>query len=141
MTSFKFLFYILVFASFYANADKKNMNVLGQHLSPVNGHLNTGFYRDGFCRTDANDPGQHAVAATMTKKFLDFTKSQGNDLQTPLPRANFPGLKPGDKWCICTARWVEAEQVGAAPPVDLSATHQAALTLVPLATLQKYQSK
>lgn len=119
----------------------RGFNVLGQELAPLKGSQITGFYRDGYCRTDENDPGQHAVAATMTQKFLDYTKSRGNDLQTPKPRSSFPGLKPGDKWCLCTARWVEAEEAGVAPPVNLPATHKAALTLVPLKTLQKYQSK
>lgn len=115
-------------------------NVLGGAQSPFPGSHITGFYRDGYCHTDENDPGQHAVAATMTKQFLEFTKSQGNDLQTPMPQSNFPGLKPGDSWCICTARWKEAQEAGVAPPVDLKATHAAALSLVPLKTLKKYQA-
>jgi len=132
----------LIVLSFSAIAQKtKSSNVLGQDLAPLKGSQITGFYRDGYCRTDENDPGQHAVAATMTKKFLDYTKSRGNDLETPIPRSNFAGLKPGDKWCLCTARWVEAEAAGVAPPVNLTASHEAALTLVPLKTLQKYQSK
>jgi uncharacterized protein (DUF2237 family) len=138
----KLLCLSLIVLSFPAIAQKtKSSNVLGQDLAPLKGSQITGFYRDGYCRTDENDPGQHAVAATMTKKFLDFTKSRGNDLQTPIPRSNFAGLKPGDKWCLCTARWVEAEAAGVAPPVNLTASHEAALTLVPLKTLQKYQSK
>jgi uncharacterized protein (DUF2237 family) len=132
----------LIVLSFSATADKvKNSNVLGQSLAPLKSSQITGFYRDGYCRTDENDPGQHAVAATMTQKFLDYTKSQGNDLQTPIPRSNFAGLKPGDKWCLCTARWVEAEEAGVAPPVNLRATHEAALTLVPLKTLKKYKTQ
>lgn len=132
----------MIVLSFSAIAQKtKSSNVLGQDLAPLKGSQITGFYRDGYCRTDENDPGQHAVAATMTKKFLDYTKSRGNDLETPIPRSNFAGLKPGDKWCLCTARWVEAEAAGVAPPVNLTASHEAALTLVPLKTLQKYQSK
>lgn len=132
----------MIVLSFSAIAQKtKSSNVLGQDLAPLKGSQITGFYRDGYCRTDENDPGQHAVAATMTKKFLDYTKSRGNDLETPIPRSNFAGLKPGDKWCLCTTRWVEAEAAGVAPPVNLTASHEAALTLVPLKTLQKYQSK
>jgi uncharacterized protein (DUF2237 family) len=138
----KLLCLSLIVLSFPAIAQKtKSSNVLGQDLAPLKGSQITGFYRDGYCRTDENDPGQHAVAATMTKKFLDYTKSRGNDLETPIPRSNFAGLKPGDKWCLCTARWVEAEAAGVAPPVNLTASHEAALTLVPLKTLQKYQSK
>jgi len=138
----KLFFFSLIALALPAMAQKaKDSNVLGQNLTPLKGSQITGFYRDGYCRTDENDPGQHAIAATMTKKFLDYTKSRGNDLQTPIPRSNFAGLKPGDKWCICTARWVEAEGAGVAPPVNLTATHEAALSLVPLKTLQKYQSK
>jgi uncharacterized protein (DUF2237 family) len=138
----KFLCLSLIVLSFPVTAEKtKSSNVLGQDLAPLKGSQITGFYRDGYCRTDENDPGQHAVAATMTKKFLDYTKSRGNDLETPIPRSNFAGLKPGDKWCLCTARWVEAETAGVAPPVILTSTHEAALTLVPLKTLQKYQTK
>jgi uncharacterized protein (DUF2237 family) len=115
-------------------------NVLGEAQSPFVGSHITGFYRDGYCHTDENDPGQHAIAATMTSQFLEFTKSQGNDLQTPMPQYHFAGLKPGDHWCICTSRWKEAEEAGVAPPVDLKATHAAALSLVPLKTLKKYQA-
>jgi uncharacterized protein (DUF2237 family) len=138
----KLFFLFLIILAFPAMAQKaKSSNVLGRDLAPLKGNQITGFYRDGYCRTDENDPGQHAVAATMTKKFLDYTKSRGNDLQTPIPRSNFAGLNPGDKWCICTARWVEAEEAGVAPPVNLGATHEAALTLVPLKTLKKYQTQ
>ncbi len=115
-------------------------NVLGESLLPHDGKYVTGFYRDGYCRTDPNDSGQHAVAAIVTKEFLDFTKTRGNDLQTPRPEYGFPGLEPGDRWCLCTARWKEAEEAGVAPPVDLQATHQDALKVVPLETLQKYQA-
>jgi len=138
----KLLFLSLITLSFPATAEKiKSSNVLGKDLTPLKGSQITGFYRDGYCHTDENDPGQHAIAAIMTRKFLDYTKSRGNDLETPILRSNFTGLKPGDKWCICTARWVEAEEAGVAPPVNLSATHKAALSLVSLKTLKQYQSK
>ncbi len=135
---FLILFFNLSMGTTMANpSDTKN--VLGETLAPHSGEHVTGFYRDGYCRTDASDSGQHAVAAMMTKEFLEFTRSRGNDLQTPRPEYGFPGLKPGDNWCICTARWKEAEQAGVAPPVVLDATHSAALSLVPLETLKKYQ--
>jgi uncharacterized protein (DUF2237 family) len=99
-----------------AMATDDNKNVLGEPLVAHTGQYTTGFYRDGYCRTDIRDTGQHAIAATVTKEFLDYTKSRGNDLQTPRPGYRFPGLKPGDNWCLCTARWKEAEQAGVEPP-------------------------
>jgi hypothetical protein len=99
----------------------------------------TGFYRDGYCRTDAMDAGRHVVAAVLTQEFLDFTRSRGNDLQTPRPDSDFPGLKPGDRWCLCAQRWKEAEQAGVAPPVGLKSTHKRALEDIPLENLEKYQ--
>jgi len=98
----------------------------------------TGWYRDGSCRTDANDGGIHVVCAAVTEKFLSYSKSRGNDLITPAPRYRFPGLKPGDRWCLCAARWSEAERAGVAPPVVLDASDDKALKIVPLATLERY---
>ncbi len=116
-------------------------NVLGTALMPCGTTPMTGFYRDGFCKckTDAQDHGLHVVAAIMTKEFLDFSRAQGNDLQTPRPEYNFPGLKPGDKWCLCAMRWKEAEKAGIAPPVNLAATHIKALEVIPLDILQRHQ--
>ncbi len=117
-------------------------NVLGQPLQSVPGApagTEAGFYRNGFCNTGPDDTGSHVVASTMTREFLDFTRSHGNDLETPRPASNFPGLKPGDGWCVCAARWKEAEQAGVAPPVNLDATHENAMSLIPLETLKKYQ--
>ncbi|MCC5617442.1 DUF2237 domain-containing protein [Nostoc sp. CHAB 5836] len=113
-------------------------NVVGGNLevcctSPV-----TGFYRDGFCRTGGQDFGSHVVCAEMTLEFLEFTKSRGNDLSTPVPDFNFPGLKPGDRWCLCASRWEEALDAGVAPPVILSATHARALEVVSLDELKKH---
>ena len=113
-------------------------NVLGTALQPHGQELNAGFYRDGFCNTGPSDAGQHVIAATVTEEFLNFTKSHGNDLQTPRPDLGFPGLKPGNRWCLCAARWAEAEKAGVAPPVDLGATHAKALETIPLETLRKY---
>ncbi|MFN6529176.1 DUF2237 domain-containing protein [Nostoc sp. ChiSLP03a] len=98
----------------------------------------TGFYRDGFCRTGGQDFGSHVVCAQVTPEFLEFTKSQGNDLSTPVPDFNFPGLKPGDRWCLCASRWQEALEAGVAPPVILSATHARALEVVSLDELKKH---
>lgn len=122
-------------------AADEDKNVLGTSLSQHDAALETGFYRDGYCRTGADDSGVHVVAAIVTDKFLQFTKARGNDLQTPRPEFRFPGLKAGDRWCLCAARWSEAEKAGAAPPVDLEATHAKALNYIPLDTLKTYQKK
>ncbi len=97
----------------------------------------TGYYRDGFCRTGGQDFGVHVICASLTAEFLEFTKSQGNDLSTPHPEYQFPGLKPGDRWCLCASRWQEALDAGVAPPVVLSATHARALEVVSLDDLKK----
>ncbi len=95
----------------------------------------TGFYRDGLCRTGGQDFGSHVVCAEVTSEFLEFTKSQGNDLSTP--NSNFPGLKPGDRWCLCASRWQEALEAGVACPVVLESTHARALEVVSLDELKK----
>jgi len=95
----------------------------------------TGFYRDGFCRTGGQDFGSHVVCAQVTSEFLEFTKSRGNDLSTP--NSNFPGLKPGDRWCLCASRWQEALEAGVACPVVLESTHARALEVVSLDELKK----
>jgi uncharacterized protein (DUF2237 family) len=99
-------------------------NVLGTELKQCCNQPKTGFYRDGFCHTGPEDYGTHVACATVTKEFLDFTLSKGNDLITPRLEMNFPGLKPGDKWCLCASRWLEAKIAGVAPPLDLEATHE-----------------
>ncbi len=96
----------------------------------------TGFYRDGFCRTDEQDQGRHVVCAIMTESFLLFTRSRGNDLMTPRPEYQFPGLNPGDRWCLCALRWQEAYEMGVAPPVLLSCTHERALDYIELDALK-----
>jgi uncharacterized protein (DUF2237 family) len=113
-------------------------NVLGGFLDPCSMDPVTGFYRDGCCRTGAGDVGAHLVCAEMTERFLAFTKAQGNDLSTPVPAYRFPGLKPGDRWCLCASRWKEALDAGLAPPVLLRATHASALEYVSLAELQAH---
>jgi uncharacterized protein len=113
-------------------------NVLGTELLPCSTDPMTGFYRDGCCTTGAGDLGVHVVCAQMTAEFLAYTKAQGNDLSTPVPAFQFPGLKPGDRWCLCAARWQEALEDGVAPPVVLEATHAAAVEHVALADLKEH---
>lgn len=108
-------------------------NVLGGALETCGKDPVTGFYRTGCCETGADDPGVHVVCAIMTREFLEFSKSRGNDLSTPRP--GFAGLHAGDPWCLCVQRWDEAERNGAAPPLMLAATHEAALRVIPIETL------
>lgn len=117
-------------------ADAKN--VLGQPLQLCGTDPMTGFFRDGCCQTGPQDRGTHVVCAQVTSEFLEFTKAQGNDLSTPIPAYGFPGLRPGDRWCLCVARWQEAYAAGVAPPICLTASHEAALQVVPLALLQEF---
>jgi hypothetical protein len=120
--------------------EKSNLlNVLGTALQPCCTDPATGYFRDGFCRTMKEDSGTHVLCAVITQEFLDFTKSRGNDLSTPIPQWSFPGLKPGSKWCLCISRWLEAERVGKAPFVILEATHEKALEYTTLELLQKYE--
>lgn len=113
-------------------------NVLGDDLRPCCTDPMTGFYRDGSCRTGPDDHGTHVVCAEMTADFLSFTQSRGNDLSTPRPAFDFPGLTPGDRWCLCVDRWKEALDAGVAPPVVLAATHEKALQTVDLDTLRAH---
>ncbi|MGH8000254.1 MAG: DUF2237 family protein [Brasilonema sp.] len=113
-------------------------NVLGEELEVCCSSPVTGYYRDGFCNTGGMDFGLHVICAQVTAEFLEFTKLQGNDLSTPVPESQFPGLKEGDRWCLCAARWQEALEAGVAPPVILSATHARALEAVSLDDLKKY---
>ncbi|MDT0538850.1 DUF2237 domain-containing protein [Croceitalea sp. P059] len=114
-------------------------NVLGTDLKPCCYQPKTGFYRDGFCRTGPEDVGTHVVCAIMTEEFLVYTKAQGNDLSTPIPMYQFPGLKPGDKWCLCASRWKQAYKAGKAPEVDLEATHEKALEIVDFEMLLEHK--
>jgi uncharacterized protein (DUF2237 family) len=113
-------------------------NVLGEPLEPCSSEPLTGFFRDGCCNTGEQDPGLHVVCARMTAEFLEFSRLRGNDLVTPRPEFGFPGLVPGDRWCLCAARWQEALEAGAAPHVRLVATHDAALTVVELDDLKRH---
>jgi len=112
-------------------------NVLGEPLEACSIKPMTGFYRDGCCNTGREDIGSHTVCAVMTAAFLDFSKSRGNDLSTPMPELGFPGLKPGDRWCLCAPRWQEALEASEAPRVVLRATHQGALSYCSLADLKR----
>jgi uncharacterized protein (DUF2237 family) len=115
-------------------------NVLGEPLASCCTDPMTGFYRNGRCDTGPGDTGLHTVCARMTKEFLTFSKSRGNDLSTPVPEFGFPGLKPGDRWCLCAARWKEAMEAGAAPPVRLAGTHISTLEFVSLEELQEHST-
>ncbi|MCC5824385.1 MAG: DUF2237 domain-containing protein [Phycisphaerales bacterium] len=113
-------------------------NALGGPLQTCSLDPKTGFYRDGCCTTGPDDAGSHTVCAVMTADFLAFSRSRGNDLSTPRPDWGFPGLKPGDRWCLCAARWLEAYEAGMAPEVNLHATHERALDIVPLDALKEH---
>ena len=116
--------------------DQTVLNVLGQALAPCSHDPMTGFFRDGCCRTREDDTGSHVVCARMTQAFLAFTRARGNDLGTPRPEWDFPGLQPGDRWCLCALRWKEAFEAGVAPPVLLESTHIRALDVLSLEQLQ-----
>ena len=112
-------------------------NVLGGILAPCSTKPLTGFYRDGCCNTGPEDLGLHVVCARVTRDFLEFARKQGNDLITPVPEYNFPGLKAGDRWCVCAGTWRQAYEAGVAPPVVLAATHEETLAIVPLDLLKE----
>lgn len=113
----------------------EDVNVVGGELLPCSEDPLTGFYRDGCCSTGPEDVGSHTVCAVMTDEFLAFSKAAGNDLSTPRPEWGFDGLKAGDRWCLCAARWLDAYEAGFAPEVVLGATHVRALELVPIEAL------
>jgi hypothetical protein len=116
-------------------------NVFGEPLQSCCINPLTGFYRDGFCRTDEHDHGTHTVCSIVTEEFLKFSKSMGNDLITPRPEYQFPGLKPGDKWCLCAFRWKEAFEAGVAPKVVLEATNEKTLEIININDLIIYAEK
>lgn len=113
----------------------KEKNVFGEELRNCSSAPLTGFYRDGCCATGPEDAGSHTVCSIVSEEFLRFSRLAGNDLSTPAPQFGFPGLKPGDRWCVCAPRWLEAERAGCAPGVVLAATHERALEVVPIETL------
>ncbi len=120
------------------NEMMKSLNVLGTELQLCNNQPVTGFYRDGSCNTSRQDIGSHTVCVVMSAEFLEFSKSRGNDLSTPMPEYGFPGLKPGDRWCLCAARWQEALEAGKAPRVAILATHEDCLRILSLDDLKQY---
>ena len=117
----------------------EQLNVLGEPLVLCSEEPMTGFFRDGCCKTDSSDHGSHIVCVVMTKEFLDFSRAMGNDLVSPRPEFYFPGLKPGDRWCVCSLRWIEALRAGVTAPIVLEATHEKILDYVSLETLVSHQ--
>ena len=113
-------------------------NVLGQPLEPCGFDPLTGFYRDGCCNTGPNDLGVHTVCCIVNEEFLAVSQHLGNDLSTPMPQYGFPGLRPGDHWCVCAGRWLQVVEAGAACPVVLESTHEATLEVIPFETLLQY---
>jgi len=134
LTFLNLTLFFICYTMALATEHRAALNVLGRALALCGTSPMTGFYRDGYCRTDVNDHGVHVISAVLTDEFLDFTKSRGNDLSTP--RASFPGLRAGDRWCLCALRWREAFEAGKAPLVDLEATNEAALKYVTLEQLK-----
>jgi uncharacterized protein (DUF2237 family) len=121
-----------------AQGKDPSVNVLGDRLVPCSVRPMTGFFRNGCCDTCDDDQGSHTVCAVMTAEFLAFSKYLGNDLSTPVPAYGFPGLKPGDRWCLCASRFLQAHEEGCAPQVSLASTHLRALAVVPLSVLEAY---
>jgi uncharacterized protein (DUF2237 family) len=115
-----------------------SVNVFGEELAGCSDRPKTGYFRDGCCNTSEDDVGSHTVCVEVTSDFLEFSRFRGNDLSTPRPEFGFPGLKPGDRWCLCAARWLEAHQHGMAPRVVLKGTHERALEVVSLELLKKF---
>ncbi|WP_122088911.1 DUF2237 family protein [Halalkalicoccus subterraneus] len=120
-------------------SDEPDRNVYGTELRPCSAEPETGFLRDGHCRHLQRDPGRHEVCAVLSEEFLEFSKAQGNDLVTPQPELDFPGLEPGDRWCLCLPRWVEAREAGYAPRIVLEATHERVLDEIDPDTLREYE--
>jgi len=118
----------------------RSVNVLGTPLRPCSHEPRTGWFRDGCCNTDDADRGSHTVCAQVTAEFLEFLRRRGNDLVTPVPEAGFPGLQPGDHWCVCAASWRDAAAAGVGCPIDLESTHARALRVVPLEELMAWAS-
>ncbi|HSR63416.1 MAG TPA: DUF2237 domain-containing protein [Gammaproteobacteria bacterium] len=117
---------------------EKSVNVFGEPLETCSDSPLTGFYRDGCCNTGDQDFGIHTVCVKVTREFLEFSRFRGNDLSTPLPETGFPGLKPGDRWCLCASRWLEAHEHGMAPKVYLARTHIRSLDVIPVELLRDY---
>lgn len=117
---------------------EQSVNVFGEPLETCSDTPRTGFFRDGCCNTGSDDAGSHTVCVQVTKAFLEFSRFRGNDLSSPMPQFGFPGLRPGDHWCLCAERWLEAYENGMAPRVRLKSTHAKALEIVPLKLLKQH---
>lgn len=117
---------------------EESLNVFGEPLRPCSEAPKTGFFRDGCCNTNENDVGLHTVCIEVTTEFLEYSRFRGNDLSTAVPEYGFPGLKPGNKWCLCALRWLEAYQNEMAPKIVLASTHQRATDIIPLELLKKF---
>ena len=122
------------------NMQAAALNILGTALQTCNDRLQTGWYRDGTCRTDAADAGMHSVCAIVTDEFLQYSKSAGNNLITPAPQFRFPGLVAGDAWCVCAGRWLQAYRAGVTPPLQAAATEMSAVNTVPLEVLRAFET-
>tara|TARA_B110000914_G_C15324814_1_gene381933 strand:- start:37 stop:429 length:393 start_codon:yes stop_codon:yes gene_type:complete len=114
------------------------INAVGTVLKPCSTNPMTGWFRDGCCNTDSSDRGLHVVCCILTDEFLEFARSSGNDLITPVPEHNFPGLKPGDKWCVCAQTWLDATENGVACQIDLEATHEEALSIISIDLIEEF---
>lgn len=117
---------------------ERSLNVFDEPLETCSDRPLTGFFRDGCCNTSADDTGSHTVCIVATQEFLEYSRFRGNDLSTPQPSFHFPGVQPGDRWCLCAARWLEAYSQGMAPKVCLRSTHKRALDIVPLELLRQF---
>ena len=119
-------------------SEEDQLNIFNEPLEACNLDPVTGFFRSGCCETSEQDTGSHTVCAIMTEEFLKFSKSKGNDLSTPVPAFDFPGLNSGDRWCLCAARWLEAYEAGSAPSIIARATHRRALEIIPMEVMKEF---
>ena len=119
-------------------SEEDQLNIFNEPLEACSFDPVTGFFRSGCCETSEQDTGSHTVCAIMTEEFLKFSKSKGNDLSTPVPAFDFPGLKTGDRWCLCAARWLEAYEASSAPSIIAKATHRKALEIIPMELIKEF---
>ena len=119
-------------------SEEEQLNIFNEPLEACSFDPVTGFFRSGCCETSEQDTGSHTVCAIMTEEFLKFSKSKGNDLSTPVPAFDFPGLNSGDRWCLCAARWLEAYEAGSAPSIIARATHRRALETIPMEVMKEF---
>ena len=119
-------------------SEEDQLNIFNEPLEACSFDPVTGFFRSGCCETSEQDTGSHTVCAIMTEEFLKFSKSKGNDLSTPVPAFDFPGLNSGDRWCLCAARWLEAYEAGSAPTIIARATHKRALEIIPIEVIKEF---